>query len=40
MEAYVGGPIFGALLTNPGIAHLTARDFDVLARPTEITRRR
>jgi len=40
MEAYVSGPIFGALLTNPGIAHVTTRDFGVLERPTEITRRR
>jgi len=40
MEAYVSGPIFGALLTNPGIAHVTTRDFGVLERPTEITGRR
>jgi hypothetical protein len=37
MEAYVNGPIFGALLANPGVAHVTTRDFDVLERPTEIT---
>jgi hypothetical protein len=40
MEAYVSGPIFGALLANRGIAHVTTRDFDVLERPTVITRRR
>jgi heme-degrading monooxygenase HmoA len=40
IEAYVNGPIFGALLANPGIAHVTTRDFAVLDRPTEITRRR
>jgi hypothetical protein len=40
MEAYVGGPIFGALLANPGIADVTTRDFDVLEGPTQITRRR
>jgi Putative mono-oxygenase ydhR len=40
MEDYVGGPIFAALLANPGVAHVTTRDFDVLERPTEITRRR
>ena len=40
MEAYVGGPIFGALLANPGMAHVTTRDFGVLEQPTEITRRR
>jgi hypothetical protein len=39
-EAYVGGPIFGALLANPGVVHVTTRDFGVLKRPTEITRRR
>jgi Putative mono-oxygenase ydhR len=37
MEAYVSGPIFGALLANPRMAHLTTRDFAVLERPTEIT---
>ena len=40
MEAYVSGPIFGALLANPGIGHVTTRDFGVLERPTVITRRR
>src|SRR5262245_49370694 len=40
MEAYVSGPIFGGLLANPGIAQVTTRDFGVLQRPTEITRRR
>ena len=40
MEAYVSGPIFSALLANPGMAHVTTRDFGVLERPTEITRRR
>jgi hypothetical protein len=40
MQAYVSGPIFGALRANPGIAHVTTRDFGVLKRPTEITRRR
>ena len=40
MEAYVSGPIFAALLANPGIADVTTRHFGVLERPTEITRRR
>ena len=40
MAAYVGGPIFGALLANPGIAGVTTRDFGLLEGPTEITRRR
>jgi hypothetical protein len=40
MEAYVSGPIFGALLANPGMANVTTRDFAVLEGPTEITRRR
>ena len=40
MEAYVSGPIFGSLLANPGMAHVTTRDFSVLERPTEITWRR
>jgi putative monooxygenase ydhR len=40
MEAYIGGPIFGALVANPGIADVVTRDFEVMERPTEITRRR
>ena len=40
MDAYVSGPIFGALLANPGIARVTTRQFGLLERPTEITRRR
>jgi putative monooxygenase ydhR len=40
METYVSGPIFGGLLANPGVANVTTRDFGVLERPTEITRRR
>ena len=40
MEAYVRGPIFGALLANPGMTDVTTREFGVLERPTEITRRR
>jgi hypothetical protein len=40
MEAYLRGPIFGALLANPGIAEVTTREFGVLERPTEITSRR
>src|SRR5262249_2087994 len=40
MEAYLSGPIFGALLANPGVTGVTTRDFGVLERPTEITRRR
>ena len=38
MEAYVSGPIFGALLANPRMDHVTTLDFGVLERPTEITR--
>ncbi len=40
MDAYVNGQIFAGLLTNPRMAHVTTRDFGVLERPTEITRRR
>jgi hypothetical protein len=40
IDAYVSGPIFGALLANPGVADVTTRHFDVLERPTQITRRR
>jgi Putative mono-oxygenase ydhR len=40
MEAYISGPIFAALLANPGIAGVTTRDFGVLERPTELTQRR
>jgi hypothetical protein len=40
METYLSGPIFGGLLANRGISHVTTRDFAVLERPTEITRRR
>ena len=40
MDAYINGPIFGALLANPGMVDVTTRDFDVLEGPTEVTRRR
>ena len=40
MDAYVSGPLFGRLLANPGMADVRTRDFDVLERATEITRRR
>ena len=40
MESYLRGEIFGALLANPGVAHVTSRDFDVLEGPTKITSRR
>ena len=40
MKAYVSGPIFGALLANPGMTDVTTRDFGVLERPTAITSRR
>jgi hypothetical protein len=40
MEAYISGPIFGSLLANRGLANVTTREFGVLERPTEITRRR
>ena len=40
MEAYVSGPIFGALLENRVMAHVTTQHFGVLERATEITRRR
>jgi hypothetical protein len=40
MHAYISGPIFGALRANPGMADVTTREFAVLERPTEITRRR
>jgi hypothetical protein len=40
MGAYLSGPIFAALLANPGLANVASRDFDLLERPTEITRDR
>jgi hypothetical protein len=40
MEAYVSGPIFGALLANRGMSDVTTQHFGVLERPTEITRQR
>ena len=40
IEAYISGPIFGALLANRGIVDVVTRDFEVIERPTEITRRR
>lgn len=40
MDAYVHGPVFGALLANPAMADVTTRDFRVLEGPTRITRRR
>jgi hypothetical protein len=40
MTAYLNGPIFGALLANPALINVTTRDFGVLERATEITRRR
>jgi hypothetical protein len=40
MEAYVGGPVFGGLRSNPAIREVVTRDFGVLERPTRITRRR
>jgi hypothetical protein len=40
MQAYVSGPIFGALLANPGVTEVTTRDFGLFERATEITRRR
>ena len=39
MEAYVRGPVFGALRSNPLIAAVSSRDFTVLERPTRITQR-
>jgi hypothetical protein len=40
MDAYVRGPVFGALSSNPRIAAVSSRDFTVLQRPTRITQRR
>jgi len=40
LEAYVNGPIFSALLANPGVADVTTRDYGVLERPTKVTWRR
>jgi hypothetical protein len=40
MEAYLRGPIFAALIANPHMTQVQTRDFDVLERPTELTRRR
>lgn len=37
MDAYLSGPIFAALLANPGMVNVTSRDFDLLERATEIT---
>jgi hypothetical protein len=40
MEAYVHGPVFGALRANPKIAGLMSRDWSLLAEPTRITQHR
>jgi heme-degrading monooxygenase HmoA len=40
MEAYLSGPIFADLLANQGLADVASRDFELLERPTEITRDR
>jgi hypothetical protein len=37
MEAYVHGPVFGALRTNPLLAAVSSRDFTVLEPPTRIS---
>lgn len=39
MEAYVRGPVFGALRSNPLLAAVTSRDFTILEQPTRITQR-
>ncbi len=39
MEAYVHGPVFGALRSNPAFSAVTTRDFTVLEGPTRITQR-
>ncbi len=39
MEAYVRGPVFGALRSNPLFADVTTQDFSVLEQPTRITQR-
>jgi hypothetical protein len=40
MEAYLDGPLFGALRSNPAIARVMSRDFSLLPAPTWTTRRR
>jgi hypothetical protein len=40
MEAYVQGPIFGALRANPQIGGLMTRDWSLLPEPTRITQPR
>ena len=40
MQAYVGGPVFGGLRSNPALRDVVTRDFGVLEGPTRITRRR
>ena len=37
MDAYVQGPVFGALRSNPLLAALSSRAFTVLEQPTRIT---
>ena len=39
MDAYVRGPVFGALRSNSQIAAVSSRDFTVLEHPTRITQR-
>ena len=39
MEAYVRGPVFGALQSNPLLAAVSSRDFTVMEQPTRITQR-
>src|SRR5262249_24978964 len=37
MDAYLRGPLFGALRANPGIADVSTRAFGLLERPTKVT---
>jgi hypothetical protein len=37
MDAYVHGPVFGALRSNPLLAGASSRAFTVLEQPTRIT---
>jgi hypothetical protein len=38
METFVGSDLFRGFAADPQLSNFTSRDFDVLERPTEVTR--
>lgn len=40
MEAFARSDLFKGIAANPNFAHITSRDFSVLAGPTEVTQPR